>query len=196
MSVVIPFTGAVEGATDEAALRRVVAHSQRELAVVYNTGGKANLLRRLRGFNAAAAHAPWLVLVDLNGETCAPEFVNACLPERARLMTVRVVVRALEAWVLADDERLARFLAVRRSAVPSHPEAIADPKTALVDVARQSRRAAIRADMVPRDGSGRRVGVGFEARLIEFLSDETDGWRPDVAAEKADSLKRLLNALA
>lgn len=196
MAVPIPYTGAVEGPTDEVALRRIVREAGRSIETVYTTCGKSALLRRLPGFNAAAEHAPWIVLVDLNGTPCAPDLIAAQLPAPAAQMCFRVVVRALESWVLADRDRLATFLGVRVAAIPADPDLLPNPKLALVDIARRSRRRAIRDDMVPKEGSGRPVGPAYEARLIEFLSDETDGWRPIVAAASSDSLRRALNAIS
>lgn len=57
---------------------------------------------------------------------------------------------------MADAEALAAFLAAPKNRVPADPEAEAAPERALVNVARRSRRMAIRQDMVPREGSGRR----------------------------------------
>lgn len=186
---------AVEGVTDEVALRRIAAEIGFELDPVYVTNGKAQLLRRLGGFNAAAIHAPWVVLVDLNGAECAPTHLGDILPQQAAGMSCRVVVRALESWVLADSERTAAFLGVPVRLLPGAPELEVDPKQTLINAARRSRRRAIRLDIVPRDGGGRKVGPAYGARLIEFLSDPVNGWRPLVAAERSESLARCLVAL-
>ncbi len=64
-------------------------------------------------------------------------------------------VRHVEAWLLADRERISAFLGVGTVKVPRDPETLEDPTRTLVDLARQSRRRDIREDMVPRPGSGR-----------------------------------------
>jgi len=87
------------------------------------------------------------------------------------------------------------FLGVATSRIPASPETLGDPKRTVVDIARHSRRRDIRDDMVPRPGSGREVGQGYAAHLIEFISNETSGWRPDVAAENAESLDRCVRRL-
>lgn len=192
----VSFTGAVEGAVDEVLLRRIVASAGREIATVYVTEGKGNLVKRLPGFNAAAAHAPWLVLVDLNGDPCAPGFINDHLPAPSACMRFRVAVRAAEAWLMADAERLASFLSVSTGRVPIDPETELNPTQTMVNLARHSRRRAIREDMVPDPGGGRSIGPAYEARLIEFMIDSNDGWRPNIAALRADSLARLLRSLS
>lgn len=193
--MIIPITGAVEGATDEVALRALCEVVGLDIATVYVTNGKPNLLKRIGGFNAAAQHAPWVVLIDLNGETCAPCLIDAAVGAPAAQMKFRVAVRALEAWLLADAEHVAAFLGVRASAVPAEPDDLPNPKLSLVNLAATSRKRAIREDMAPRAGSGRSVGPNYEGRLIEFMTASATPWRPAVAAARSDSLDRCIRAL-
>jgi hypothetical protein len=65
----------------------------------------------------------------------------------------------------------------------------------MVELARHSHRRGIREDMVPRPGSGRKVGPAYTAQLIDFARDSNNGWRPDVAAKASDSLNRCLQCL-
>lgn len=151
--------------------------------------GKPNLRRALPGYNQAARVSPWLVLVDLDHEFgCAPELVNDWLPAPSRHMRFRVVVRQIEAWLLADAERFASFFSVREGAVPVAPDTLPDAKASLLAIVSRSRRSAIRQDMIPRHDSGRRVGPAYTSRLIEFASDPADGWRWEMAAPRSPSL--------
>lgn len=185
-------SGAVEGPTDEPVLRRIIEHSGAIADRVQVQHGKPNLRRALPGFNQAARRTPWLVLVDLDRVECAPALVAEWLPHPSRRMRFRVAVRQVEAWLLADQERFAAFFSVPRSSVPTDPEALPDAKAALVGIVRRSRRAAIRADMVPGPGSGRQVGRAYTSRLIEFATSSDAGWRVDEAASRAPSLARCL----
>ncbi len=188
--------GAVEGMVDEAVLRRLVWHVRGSVKAVYGKNGKTHLRKQLAGYNQAARFSPWLVLVDLDREAdCAPLFRAAWLPKPASLMCFRVAVREIEAWLLADRERIATFLGVAVSRVPPDPEAEPDPKRTVVDLARRARRREIREDMAPRPGSGRTVGPAYTSRLIEFASHATAGWRSEIAAKRADSLRRCLMRL-
>ena len=107
-------------------------------------------------------------------------------------MRFRVVVREVEAWVLADRTTIAAFLSVSARIVPRDPESLNDPKRTLVNLARRSRRAAIREAMVPREGSGRAIGPEYTGHVIQYLSTV---WRPEIAASTAPSLQRALAAL-
>jgi hypothetical protein len=185
-------SGAVEGTVDEAVARRLAAHVGGAIERMYIKNGKIELLNRLRGFNAAARVSPWFVLVDLDGDAdCAPSFVRHCLPEPSAQMCFRVTVRAVESWLIADTERLARFLSVPMARVPIDPDDLADPKATVVQLARAS-RSRIFADVAPRPGSGRRVGPTYTTTLVEFTRDR---WRPDVAATRSDSLARCIASL-
>ena len=96
---------------------------------------------------------------------------------------------------MADRERIATFMGVRISRVPQAPESEPDPKQRLVQLAEQSRLRDIREDMVPRPRSGRVVGPAYTSRLIEFALDLDRGWRPEVAAQHSESLRRSLGRL-
>jgi hypothetical protein len=186
-------SGAVEGPSDEAVLHRLVASRGAVLHRVQVQNGKANLRRALPGYNADAARAPWLVLVDLDQQfDCAAACVADWLPEPKEFMRFRVVVRSIESWLLADCERFAMFFSVNARAIPNEPDSLPDPKQAFLSLIAKSHKRAIRDDILPRPRSGRRVGPAYTSRLIEFATNEAAGWRPETAAERSPSLARCL----
>ncbi len=187
-------SGAVEGVIDEAVARTILRHLGREAGPIHVQGGKARLLAKLPGFNAAARFSPWLVLVDLDGDaSCAPTFVAHVLPAPSAQILFRVAVHQAEAWLFADRARIAAYLRVRQAAVPLDPESVSDAKLAMVNLARTSRDRLVRDDMVPTPRSGRKTGPNYAGRLIEFA---TKKWNPATAAERAESLARCLRALS
>ena len=188
MADTIVLSGAVEGLLDEAVLRRLVEQEGAILKPLYGKTGKSNLRKQINGYNQAARFFPWIVLVDLDRDNdCAPDLKAEWLPEPAHHMCFRVAVRAVEAWLLADREPLARFLSVSTSRLPFHPETLDDPKHDMIELARRSRRREIREGMVPRPGSGRKVGSAYTSQMIEFVQTR---WRPAVAARRSNSLRR------
>ena len=184
---------AVEGATDEAVVKRIIDHVGGQAETVYGKEGKDHLRKRIRGYNNAARHRPWIVLVDLDSdEDCAPPLRQAWLPAPVPRLCFRIAVRAVEAWLMADSETLADYLGVPPSRVPGNPEGLDDPKEVMVNLARRSRRRCVREDMVPGERGGRRVGPAYPGRLIEYAAT---AWRPEVAARHADSLRRAIDCL-
>jgi hypothetical protein len=192
----VAITAAVEGDVDEAVVRCLIEHIQAKTCAVYGRTGKSHLQRRLSGYNQAARFSPWIVLVDLDHDAeCAPPFRDSWLPDPSQYMCFRIAVRAVEAWLMADREHLARFLSVEIARIPQNVEAVDHPKLTMVEIARHSRPREIREDMIPRTGSGRVVGPAYTARLIEFVVGARNGWRPKIAAERSQSLKRCLRCL-
>jgi hypothetical protein len=188
--------GAVEGVIDEAVLRRLTKEIGAMAGPVYGKNGKPFLLQRLRAYNQAAQFSPWIILIDLDDDDdCAPPFRRSCLPNPAPYLCFRIAVREIESWLLADRERLAKFLSVAVSRIPLDPEKLDSPKSTMVEIARHSRRRDVREDMVPRPGSGRKVGPAYTAQLIDFARDSKRGWRPDVAAKASDSLNRCVRCM-
>lgn len=193
MSGPVVISAAVEGIVDEAVARKLIAYVGGQPGPVFAKNGKAALLDKINGYNNAARRAPWLILVDLNSDAhCAPPFRESCLPAPAPRLCFRIAVRQVEAWLMADTERLASYLSVARGRIPEDPESLPNAKTVMVNVARRSRRKAIRLDMVPRVRSGRAEGPAYASRMIQFAETR---WRPAVAAERSESLRRALACL-
>ncbi|MBI4706263.1 MAG: hypothetical protein HY744_34635 [Deltaproteobacteria bacterium] len=183
----------VEGDTDDAIVRRVLRDDGFLVAAVYGRRGKGWIDANVRRYNHAARFAPWLVVRDLNHDAdCAPELVRQKLPDPAPLMLYRVAVREVEAWLLGDVGGVCRFFAVRPEHVPADPEALADPKAALVTLARRSARRVVRSGMAAGPGSTAAVGPEYVALLGEFAGRHWS-WRS--AARRCPSLRGLVRAL-
>jgi hypothetical protein len=190
---VTAISSAVEGLADEAVARRLILHLGGEIGPVYGKAGKPALRNKLDGYVSAARWSPWLVIVDQDQDgLCPSELRREWVPNCPELLSFRVAVRAIEAWLLADDQGAAQFFGLSRARLPAAPDSLADPKQALLNLVQASRRRAIRDDMLPRVGSGRRVGPGYTSRLIEFASTR---WAPDAAAERSESLRRAMASL-
>ena len=184
----IILTAAVEGDLDEIVLRHLVAEAGLALGTVYGKTGKSQLRDRIHDYNNAARFTPWIVLVDLDREADSACLMRrSWLPEPAPNLMLRVAVRALEAWLLADGETISQYLGVLRNRVPHIPDNELDPKRSLVELARQSYKSQIRRDLVPRPGSGRAVGPAYSSRMAEFVESF---WNPETAAQRSDSLRR------
>lgn len=184
----------MEGATDEVVAKRLLAEVGLHCEFVYGKAGKNSIDRQLKGYNRAARFSSWLVLRDLDTDAeCAPALRASLLPQPAAGMRLHIVVRAVEAWLLGDSQSVSKFLSIAQDHVPKDPERLSDPKRTLVDLARRSRRRAIREALVPAPGVTARVGPGYVASLNEFAATR---WRPDVAASRCESLARLRRYLS
>jgi hypothetical protein len=191
----VAISAAVEGIVDRAVVEKLATESHISVYSYYGLKGKEFLGSRIGAFNDAARFSPWLVIVDLDRCECAATLRSKWLRSPSRFMSFRVAVRAIEAWLMADAERLANFLHVRRSLVPAHPDGIENPKESLVNLARHSSRSEIRKDMVPRPSSANSIGPAYASRLIEYILDPAKGWRPSIAAKSSDSLRRCRRSL-
>ena len=107
---------------------------------------------------------------------------------------MRVAVREIEAWVLADQRRVANFIGAAPNEVPRRPDELADPKRSLLELARAHARPELKADLVPRnyDASYPRIGPAYNLRMCAFVAEK---WRPHVARGKSESLERALVTL-
>jgi len=186
-------TVAVEGNLDAAVMERLLKSVGFSMGRVYGRQGKSFLRKQLAAFNGAGNDQPWVVMVDLDHDAeCPAAFRQEWLPSGSRFLCFRIVVREVEAWLLADRDGIARFLHVSPAIVPDDPEALPDPKQTLLGLARRSRSQNIKRDLLPRPGSHRNLGPGYDSRLTEFI---TNSWDIDAAVQQSKSLAGALRCL-
>jgi len=158
-------------------------------------GGKSVLLSHLDKWNEASKWSKWVVMLDLDNDSdCPVSYIEQVLPNKQPTMYLRIVVREIEAWLMADSENLAKFIGVKQSLIPKEPESIIDPKQRLLEIVKKGKKALL--DMIPTPESGRKIGIGYVSRIQEFLTHPTHPWRPEIAQQSAESLMRCIRALS
>ena len=161
---------------------------------IMNARGCGQLKAGMAKFRTACHVLPHVVLTDLDQYPCPPALIAAwkakALPPR---LLLRVAVREVEAWLLADRDGIANFLSVAKNKVPQYPEAEEDPKRTLINLARKSRRRRLAIELVPEMGSSASIGPLYNVRLSEFV---TTNWDVARARTASPSLDRALSRLA
>jgi hypothetical protein len=168
---------AVEDLLSEVVLKTIIKQSGRniEINTCYNKGGYSELKRKISAFNNAAKITPFLVLTDLDQNLCPSAIIQEWLkqPQHPNLL-FRIAVKEVEAWVLADRERFAKFLGIKVQLIPVNVDLIPDPKTVLINLVRKSKNREIRDAIIPRTGSTAKVGPDYNNKLADFVINH---WR-------------------
>ena len=186
----------VEGVTDEPVVTKLLHHIGIESYLIQSLGGKSNILKRLSGYNrSAAGGSNWLVLVDLDNDAdCAPGHLKHILFDtRSENLHLRVSVRSMESWLLADREGMRKFTGIRANRFPTDPEGELHPKRYFIDlIDRECKRQGLRKGLLPSRQGNRVVGPGYTHLMQRFAMKH---WRPEIAALNSDSLARCIRAL-
>jgi hypothetical protein len=185
----------VEGYLDGLAARKLLLEldcAEPNLGIIAAEGGEQFWLKVEKYNQASKRLGPTLALVDLETAKCPSQLIMQNLPVREPDLLLRIAVRMLEAWLLADDVNLANFLRVRKTKIPSAPDEEIDPKRTIVNLARDSSSRDIRDDLVPPQGISHRVGKGYSARMADFIQNH---WEPLSAAKRSPSLERAISAI-
>jgi len=188
----IPVDLAIEDELSEAVLRRLLDYAKRGYSVgtAYGRGGYGYLKKTIPVWNKAAKYKPFVILTDLDQRPCASALIAEWLrmPQHPNLL-LRIAVREVEAWLLADRTNLANFLHVPEKHIPVAPEQLMDPKQAMIEVARRSKLELIRQRIVPKKGSTATQGREYNACLCEFVSRS---WSIPSAMAQSPSLERTV----
>lgn len=186
-----------EGPLDLAILNRLLGDAglavDRELWGTDGKGGKDGMTPRLAQWAVGAQHGCAIVVLrDLDRDApCAAMLRARLLPALPATMLLRIAVHAAEAWLIADRERLAQWLAIKAHHLPDLPEDHDNPKQAVITAAMRSGSRTIR-QTVPPGGSGRKQGPGYNDTLIGFVRER---WQPEAAALRCPSLLRALDRI-
>lgn len=184
----------VEGYVDEAVGRRLLDVCGHEAGATYGKKGWTYIQQKVQAFDKSCAAQGLLTLVDSmdTGLDCAPSIIRAWIPRRSHKHIFRLVTREIESWILADREAIASFLGVSLAKIPHHPELLPDPKQALINLARGSRRKAIRDALVPVQGYSASEGPLYSSEMGKFVAET---WRPEEATANAASLEKCIARL-
>ncbi len=189
---------ATEDALSEAVAQKLVAQytpftNPMVLAPKGERGGYAHLRDNLAKYFALAQHAPVLLITDLDQQPCALALLKQWrqnLPPQPLNMILRVAVREIETWLLADTQGMRTLL--NTTNIPHNIETIADPKKLLIKLASKAERS-VRDDIVPRKNVVAAQGLGYNSRLIQFVKNT---WNAERARQNCDSLSRCCKCLS
>lgn len=190
-----PIAIATEDALSEAVALRLISEVKTPHYVTHTLGGKGfgYLRSKMDSWCQMAQHQVMLVLTDLDRAGCLLEFRDQWLGDHATpdSLLFRIAVKEVESWVLADHMAI-RDLIGPKGILPTAPDQLPDPKTALLRLAQLASRD-VRDDLVRTTNGNVRQGLGYNARLVNWVNTT---WCPLRAAERSPSLRRARKRLA
>lgn len=128
-----------------------------------------------------------LIITDLDRLNCPLKLIDDWLgsqPAPENLL-LRVAVREVESWVLADHDALRKLLG-SKGKLPVAPDTLPDPKSHLLTLAKSASRS-VREDLVQQNGSVASQGIAYNNRLTAWVHAE---WSPERASQRSPSLQR------
>lgn len=190
----------VNTATEDELSEVVAAKLVREIVpngvvgLMLRKGGIGYLRSSFDKFCQMARREHVLLLADLDRQPCASGLIASWtgdnpLPDK---LLFRVPVREIEAWLLADRQGMAALMGISEAGLPSEPDALPDPKRALLNAARNAARS-VRSELIASRGALASQGLGYNRVLSHYVDTL---WSIDRAVERSASLRRAVNRLA
>jgi len=155
--------------------------------------GNGKIKRQIGAYNNAAQYDHYFIITDLdNGYGCASSLIEDWIPEQhANRLLFRVAVHEIESWLLADRINFAAFFSINQTIISLTPDNDPDPKQTVINLAKKSRKRAIREDIVPIDNYAR-LGPGYNIQLQQYIQNT---WNIDFARKNSPSLDKAVKAL-
>ena len=125
--------------------------------------GAGYLYSGMDKWRQVAARQPVLIITDLDDRHCPLALLEDWRGTRGVLpdnLLLRVAVREIESWVMADHEGM-RSLIGNKGKLPPEPDLLPDPKSHLLKLAEYAPRA-IRVDLVIKKGAQGKPGIGIQ----------------------------------
>ncbi|NIF89162.1 hypothetical protein [Burkholderia sp. Cy-637] len=158
-------------------------------------GGEAPFRQKIPAMNNVAKNVmPVLMVADADQAPCVVTQRNSWLPPNvSQRLSMRLAVKEAEAWVLADHVGFSNFATVSKDLFPTQPEAVPDPKQALLALVKKSKRRELRDEMLPGKGATSPVGLGYNVHMTDFVKNY---WNIGRAIDRAPSLARAIPRVA
>ena len=142
-----------------------------------------------------------LVDLDVYDYPCPPSLVrdwlgiakdaNIVLPPQTIL---RVATRTIEAWIMADRKKFARYFDLTESLLPAIPDDVLKPRHEFFEILRKKEHTSLRkkgwAGMLPSKNS--HIGPKYNVIMCDFIERH---WSPQRAEQNSPSLKRTMDRL-
>lgn len=156
-------------------------------------GGFGYLMKNIDSFCNISKRNPVLMLADLDKIKCAPILIRKWFGANPQPVgfRFRVVVREIEAWLLADRDAVARLLKISTNKIDNEPEKLDDAKRYLLELAAKA-PLELRHELLPVRGSAASQGFGYNGRLVKFVNEL---WSPRRASTSSDSLKSAIGRI-
>lgn len=187
---------ATEDALSEAIGKRLLMDAGYgfEPSPLLRKNGFGYLRSRMDSWCEMAKRKPILLITDLDTAACPQALREDWIGSRkpAENLVLRIAVREIEAWLLADHQAF-RTLIGNRGTLPPDPDLLADPKQFLLRLVAKQARREIREDLVANAGAIASQGIGYNSRLCQLVATV---WDPARASTRSRSLQKARNRIA
>jgi hypothetical protein len=141
-------------------------------------------------YNKASSGTTYLVLIDLDSESCPVKIVQDWLDDaKGENLLFRVAVREIESWIVADVQNFSKFLHLREKKLRKDVDEITDPKRYIFNLVSGSIIRQL-SGVCPRGTA--RIGDDYNEKLSKFVKSS---WNPQLAMANSSSLKKTINRL-
>lgn len=156
--------------------------------------GFGYLKKKLSVFCEIAKREPVLLITDLDQSRCPSALIASWMVDvkPPQDFIFRVAIREIESWLLADQRAIRKIIGAQASTLPRNLDDIDNPKDLLLRLVERGAARDVKRDLLIKRGEVAAQGLGYNDRLCKHIEAE---WNPERAAQRSDSLERMLRRL-
>lgn len=188
----IPVNIVFEDVISEEILRKILNLTEIfEVKTPFLSGKRSNIQEKIKMYNKTADITPFIILVDLDQDECAPSLIRDWFAEgKNRKLICRVAITEAECWLIADTKNFSKFFNIPLSKMRTDPEMLPDPKEYIFRMVENYSNTNLKKAIIPKTNA--KIGRGYNAELSKFIIQH---WDPLTARNNSPSLGRAIDSI-
>jgi len=188
-----------------AIIKRVLAHCSKDFEIIAELPARGGQIKsKMTEFNALSSSYPVILLMDLDNNGCAPQFIESMLSQKNKNFIVNVAVDEAEAWLMADRKGFADYFRIKLDDMPSTCNTKQGGRKPVIemdftykssmylthDLIQKSKSNIYIQQLTPKEGAAK--GPEYNSCILPFIENS---WDIDCARQNTDSLNRMITRI-
>jgi hypothetical protein len=188
----IPVNIVFEDVVSEEILKKILSLTGIfEVKTSFLSGKRSNIQEKIKNYNITADITPFIVLIDLDQDECAPSLINNWFAgDINRRLICRVAVTEAESWLIADTKNFSKYFGIPFNKMRTDPELLPDPKDFIFRMVGSHSNARLKNAIIPKKHA--KIGRGYNTEMTRFIADH---WDPSTARNYSPSLGKAIDSI-
>ncbi|MDR3246240.1 MAG: hypothetical protein LBT50_07390 [Prevotellaceae bacterium] len=185
-----------------AIIKKALAYCAEDFEIIAELPARGGQIKsKMTEFNTLSSYYPVILLMDLDNNGCAPQFVGKMITDKNQNFIINVAVDEAEAWLMADRKGFADYFKIMMSDMPSAYQTKQGGRKSVIEMnfaykssmylthelIKKSKNSEFVQQLTPKEGAAK--GPEYNSCILPFIQT---AWNIDNARQNANSLDRMI----